>query len=134
MNRKILFCAAALCCALFCTGCDIEEMNTLRDVSRPFAGEYKCRKLSLGGEDLLPRFEYIKLELGYFGDFTLKYVDEQKGEGEYGGKYEMGENTVLFRTDAGGEEKKYVFPYESGAVLVELPLGGKLLLAEFRAV
>ena len=129
---KKIFCTLGLLCALLFAGCDVEEMSSLRDISRPYAGEYKCQKLSLGGEDMLSRFDYLKLDLRASGDFTLKYADTEEGKGEYSGKYEMKEDAIIFRADAGGEEKSYPFRYEKGAVIIELPFGGKLLLAEFR--
>lgn len=124
-------CAVFLFCALFLTGCDVKEMSSLRELSRPYVGEYRCNKLTLGGEDLLGRFEAIKLTLTYFGDFTLCYTDMWKGEGEYSGRYLAEEDSVLFLIPSGGEEKRYRFPYEEGKILVDLPLGEKLLHAEF---
>ncbi len=131
--KKIL-CAFALICALAFTGCNVEEMDSLRDITRPYAGEYKCKKLLLGGEDLLGGFEYMKLNLGYYGDFTLSYAQTDAGEGEYSGEYEIAGDRAIFSAEAGGEKKRYVFLYEAGAVIMELPFGGKLLQAEFRAV
>ena len=128
---KKLVCAWILACGLLFTGCNVEEMSTLREISRPYAGEYKCKKLNLGGEDVLANFRFLKLELANGGTFTLKYEDVRGGRGEYAGEYEMGEDSITFRSLSGGEEKKFVFPYEKGSVLIELPFGGKLLLAEF---
>lgn len=131
--KKIL-CIFALCCTLIFSGCKVEEMSTLRDISRPYAGEYKCRKLTLGGQDLLGRFDYLKLNLNYFGKFRLTYAEVSAGEGEYSGTYEAREEEIAFCASAGGEKKRYVFPYESGTVRVELLLGEKLLYAEFSAL
>ncbi len=128
---KKIVCALALACMFLFTGCNVEEMSSLREISRPYAGEYKCKKLTLGGENMLASFRFLKLELAQDGTFTFKYEDVGGGRGEYAGEYEMGESSVTFRTLSGGEEKKFVFPYEKGTVHLELPFGGKLLLAEF---
>lgn len=118
--------------ALLLSGCAVDEMTTLKDVSRPYAGEYKCKRLMLGGEDMLERFSFIKLDLDYFGQFTLSFADPAGGEGEYGGAYRIDEGRITLKSAAGGEEKTFVFPYEKGAVRMELLLGNELLYAEFR--
>ncbi len=118
--------------ALMFTGCNVEKMSTLRDISRPYAGEYKCSRLQLGGEDLLPQMKYLKLKLGYYGDFCVTYADFAGGAGEYSGTYRMEDGAVVLHADAGGEEKKYVFPFENGTLYITLLFGGKPLEAEFR--
>ena len=81
--------------ALMFTGCNVEKMSTLRDISRPYAGEYKCSRLQLGGEDLLPQMKYLKLKLGYYGDFCVTYADFAGGAGEYSGTYRMEDGAVV---------------------------------------
>ena len=49
--KKIIAILALTC--LLLTGCSAEDMSSLRDISRPYAAEYKCKKLQLGGEELL---------------------------------------------------------------------------------
>ena len=114
----------------------MDEMSSLRDISRPYVGEYKCKRLQFGGEDELERFEYIKLELKYGGTFRCSYLDTQGNEGEYSGKYKISEENAEITLSAvsGGEEKKFVFPYKKGSVLVTEQLNGKLLFAEFSMV
>lgn len=119
--------------ALCLSGCDFDERSTLRDISKPYAAEYRCRKLLLGGEDELPSFSVLKLTLGYYGAFTLAYESADGNRGEYTGTYTVdGESgTVTF---AAGEGKRYRFPFRGGTVYIELPLGEKLLHAEFSAL
>lgn len=132
--RSIL-CTAALACCLLLSGCNVNEMSSLRDLSRPYAGELKCAKLQLGNEDFLSEFEFVKLKLGYFGDFRLFYKTALGEEGEYTGAYRVKEDeTIEFSVNSGGEEKKFFFPYRNGTVTVALPMGEKLLLAEFSLV
>ena len=123
-------------CALVAAGCDISEMSSLKDLSRPYAGEYKCRKLQLGSEDVLGQFEYVKLDLAYGGAFILYWRDTSGGENAYEGKYKLSEenSTVTLSSEAGGKEMTYVFPYTEGKVTMELLFNEKLLLAEFSMV
>lgn len=125
----------ALALALFAaTSCDVNEMSTLRDISRPYAGEYQCKKLQLGGEDLLPRFEFIKLKLDAYGKFALSYADCEGGESGYSGGYRIEDGEITFTAAAEGAERSYVFPYDEGTVRIRLLMGEKLLYAEFSAV
>lgn len=127
---KKMFFAVALLCALCLTGCDVEKMSSLKDISRPYAAEYKCKKLQLGGEDLLGGFDYVKLRLGYGGDYTLFYAGEE-GEGEQSGTYELSSDEGKITMHGGG--KTYIFPYEKGTVRIQLQFQDRLLLAEFSA-
>lgn len=121
---------AALCLILF-TGCDVREMSSLRDVAKPYVGEYQCEKMTLGGDDVLQNYEYVRLKLSYNGKFTLFYRDKNGRKGEYGGEYSFAENSITFTAKNGTEESSKSFPYKKGTVYIELPTDGKLLLAEF---
>lgn len=116
---------------IFLCGCDVNELSSLREVSRPYAGEYKCTRLQLGGENLLDRYEYLKLNLGYGGNYRLFYRATDGNEGGFEGKYLMKEDQITFFSEEGGEEKSFVFPYRKGAVEMLLTFREKPLLAEF---
>lgn len=139
MKRKLLgiFLAVQVVigiCAI--TGCNMNEMSSLKDISRPYVGEYKCRKLQMGGEDELKNFEYIKLELDYSGTFQVSSQDLNGKEDFYDGTYKISEEeaTVTLSSKAGGKEQSFVFPYEKGKVIIQLHFNEKLLYAEFSMV
>lgn len=130
--RKRIAALLAVCALAVCplSACDVDEMTTLAEVSRPYVGEYRCERLLLGGEDMLPRFEICRLELAYGGEFTLFYRTREGLEGEYGGYYSFSpdQSSVVF--SARGMERE--FPVVSGSIVIELNLGGRLLLAVFK--
>ena len=132
--RKILLLASA-CLSLFLLGgCDVSEMGSLPELSKPYVGVYECEKLTLGGEEMLEKFEKIQLELEYKGDFTLSYLTLEGMEGEYEGEYEVSvddEEIKLAMTSA-GEEKQFYLRMEKGEILFDYNLGGKLLHASFK--
>ena len=123
-------------CVFACTGCNVNEMSSLRAITRPYAAEYKCKRLQLGGDDLLGNYEYLKLDLRADGNYRFFWRDSSGAEDEYTGKYEMDEQTsrVRFSAPAGGEERSFEFPYEKGAVSIQLVFNEKLLVADFSAV
>lgn len=131
-----LFSLSVLIFAPCLTACDVQKMSTLQDISKPYAAEYKCKKLQMGGKDLLEDYEYLKLDLKNGGKFRCFYLDKQGNEGEYTGKYRVSkeEGSITFYSDVNGEETSYTFPYEKGKVSVEYLFGDRLLYGEFSAV
>lgn len=126
-------CAFLLCGGLLCCGCDVNEMSTLPDITRPYAGEYECKTIRYGDRELIEKFEYIKLELDFYGEFEVTYAIREGGKGEYSGAYTVDEEAgeITFRAKTAGMERSYVFPYEKGSVIIEMQFAGKLLYAEF---
>lgn len=132
MRKTTLALIAALCAFLLCGCKKAEDMGSLAQLSRPYAGEYVCRKILLGGEDFTRKFDYIKLELERGGDFLLSYRTEEGNKGEYRGTYRVSDSgEITFTANAGYRAVSRSFPMREGAVLIDLPFGQKLLHAEF---
>ena len=132
--RKILLLVSA-CLSLFLLGgCDVSEMGSLAELSKPYVGVYECEELSLGGEEMLEKFEKIQLELEYKGDFTLSFLTLEGMEGEYEGEYEVSieDEELKLSMTSGGAEKQFYFRMEKGEILLDYNLGGKLLHASFK--
>lgn len=133
--RKRFFCVSVfLFCLIALCACNVSAMSSLSDISRPYTGEYQCEKLFLGSEDLTENFEYIKLALGYGGDFKLSYRDNRGREGGYSGEYSVSEEKkeITFKGKVGLRNAESSFPMEKGAILIDFNFRGKLLHAEFR--
>lgn len=128
--RKVFACFAPLflAAALLC-GCSVSEMSTLRELSRPYTGEYACETLTYAGRDLLEGYEYIRLTLDYGGEAKLGWKKTSGGEGERRFDYraEIEEGRIAFTDGA----HTRTFAYEDGAVCIELILCGRLLYARF---
>ncbi len=124
-----------LLCALFlfCACEKVEDMGTLPEFSKPYMGEYICKELSIGGEDFIEKFEYVKLELDYDGEFTLSYSEEEGQSGTYSGKYSVSPegDEITMSSRVGLRSVSHTFPMENGKILVELNLQGKQLHAVF---
>ncbi len=119
--------------SLFClAACETEEMGTLKDISRPYAGVYECEKISLGGKDMTEKFQKFSIELKQDGSFEATYRTAGR-EGGYGGTYavdsEKGE--ITFSAKERGDGKSFTFPYEKGKIVIDYNLFGHLLYAEF---
>ena len=134
--RKCLYLLGLLFPSLFLlSACNVSEMSTLADLSKPYTGFYECESISYGGDDMTDRFEYIRLELAYGGEFELSYRGKEGGEGSYGGTYEVDTEAgeITLQMQYGPVSKSFTFLMESGSIFVDLPVHGKLLHAEFTA-
>ncbi len=128
--------ALALACAVFgLTACDTEkELGSLEDFSKPYTGIYECEELTLGGEDKLDAFDYIKLDLGDDGNFTLSYKTQQGNAGSLDGAYRMdpAREEITFRAARGGARMSRTFPVRNGVICIDANVLGRLVYAEFR--
>lgn len=120
---------------LFFCACDVEQdMGSLPELSKPYAGMYECNSLTLGGKDMLPRFDYVRLELKGSGEYLLSYRTAEGAEGGYQGNYvvdpERQEISLIAKT--GARKQSFVFPMEKGIISVNYNLYGNLLHAELK--
>ena len=116
-------------------GCDsVEQMGSLPEFSKPYAGEYTCETLTLGGKDCLDKFEEIKLTLEGDDTFAVTYKTANGTEGEYAGEYSVSPdgNNITFSASKGQRTISRTFSIEKGAIHVNLTFLGKLLHAEFK--
>ncbi len=128
--RSILFAVLCLLGSTFSlSACDVATMSTLAEISRPYAGEYKCERLTLGSRDLLGDKD-LRLNLKQDGTFALFFAGKKRAE--LTGQYEFSDSGEAVSFTA--RSKTRSFPVEDGAIYMQFPLRGKLLLAEFSFV
>ncbi len=105
---------------------------SLKDVEKPYVGEYSCREARLGNEDLLEDFDYITLDLKADGNFVLYY--RKKGEK---GRREKGEYTydntrkVLILHGVTRKALNVELPLEKGEFVIVMRVGLKTLRLAF---
>ena len=128
-----VFCLCSLCCLTLpaCEG-SVYEMSSLPELSRPYAGEYACRSLTLGRRDCLADFAFVRLTLGADGRAVLAWKKTSGGEGAYSLGYRVDEEAgdITFFPDARGACPR-TFPMEGGVLTVRLRLAGCDLVAVF---
>lgn len=133
---KKLLCALALCCSLFAlSGCNVKEMSSLGEISKPYAGLYECESLTLAGKEMSENFKKLYLELNADNTFTLIYRGTEGKKGGYAGHYEYDEeaHTITFYAYVGRRSRAYSFPMEKGKIYIDYNLGGQLLHGVFGA-
>lgn len=127
--RKRFCLAALLPMLLLFTACNVNEMSSLPELSRSFAGEYVCERLTVNGEDYTAAYDLL-LTLDYGGTFGVRGKGKrQLYSGEYSYDAQRGEITLSAKSGLG--EATRSFPVREGRIYVDLTFGGALLHAEF---
>lgn len=116
-----------------CALCALGKSSSLKDISKPYLGEYECKQATYGEKDYLEDFTYIRMELQSNDRFVLSYCDKltnkkNQVEGEF--TYDAQTNTVTLQL---GDDAciKRQFPLKDGVLLVVTTLGNKILQLRF---
>lgn len=123
----------SLCSLAGCETQKAEDLSSLGEFSRPYAGVYECTRLMLGSREVTEEF-VVRLELAYNGSFTLSYRPKYGPAGERKGTYavDMTREEVTMSAVEGQTVISRTYPMQDGAILVEENFGGVGLYAEFR--
>lgn len=107
------------------------QESTLKDIAKPYLGEYECKSAQLGEKDCLEQFSYVRLELKGEGNFILYYKEKEGKKKECAGKYVYEkEKGVLMLMDKNGIFKRE-FPLNEGILTISLPIGERNLILKF---
>ncbi len=125
---------SALCVGIFAVmlACGCCANASLKDVAKPYTGEYECKSVQLGERELLSSFEYIYLELKGDGIYTLHYKTKhgKMGEEKGGYTYDADKKSICITQGEKGEIQREI-PLQDGKIFLSIPMGGKQLHVEF---
>ena len=79
MKFKYSFCAGLAALLLILPACG---NGALKDITKPYLGEYECKSATLGERDYTQEFSFIRLELKKDNEFTLYYSAKNGKNGE----------------------------------------------------
>ena len=105
----------------------------LKDIAKPYVGEYECKKAMMNRVDCLEKFDYIRLELKHDGTYALNFCEKSKEKSAINGTYEYDDktHTMIFKIGAGqGYQRK--FPIKDGKIFIVVPFADKTLAMEFQ--
>ncbi len=116
-----------------CALCMLGKSSSLKDISKPYLGEYECKQATYGEKDYLENFTYIRMELQSGDRFVLSYCDKltnkkNQVEGEF--VYDEKTNTVTLQLGNDACIKRQ-FSLKDGVLLVVTTLGNKILQLRF---
>ena len=105
---------------------------SIKDVEKPYLGEYICKEAKLGDEDLLEDFQYITLDLKADNSFVLFYRKKgEKGHEEKGEYLYDAKRKVLVLQGASRKALNVELPLEKGQFVVIARVGRKTLRVTF---
>ena len=108
------------------------KSHGLKDITKPYLGQYECKSATLGDKEYLESFSYIRLELKPDETFSLYYCPKDGKAKEEQGQYSYDPKTGELLLSIGrNDEIKRKFPLKEGELTVSLRLGGKTLVMKF---
>ena len=129
--RKTYLRSSILGVLLTLFACGAPKGGELKDVTKPYLGFYECESATLSGKDVIPEFDYIRIELKKDQTFTLSYAKKGKKKVEERGKYEYDKEKERIRliTNVG---LKREFPLKDGYIEIYIQFIGKQLNMRFK--
>ena len=104
MKRKLIIIAAICSLFVLLSACDARDTGSLKSLTRPYIAQYECTDAKLGNDELLEKFDYIKIVL----------VDKNKMQLIY--KLKMGEKRV--------KESEYTFDAKTRELSADIGIFG----------
>ncbi len=107
--------------------------NSLKDITKPYLGEYECTQALFGGEDYLNKLEYVNLTLEKENNFILTFSEKGKEKQTLKGLYEYNKDreTIILKS----EDKDFFkreFPLKKGIIYITVGIGEKTLFLQFK--
>lgn len=112
----------------------LANSSTLKEIAKPYLGEYECEQALYGDKAYLDNFEYIRIELRSDNTYVLSAKEKQSGrktrvEGEY--SYDENRKEITFQMGNNAYIKRK-FMLKNGVLLMVTTFGNKVLQIEFR--
>ena len=128
----------AVICTLLLTllsGCDIKNAGSLKSITNPHVAQYECVEATLGEEDLLKKFDFIKITLVDKENLELNYKQKDGESKLIKSKYSFDVKTRTLTAETGllGYSFKQSTVIEKGRFTISKSIGGKQLIMKFKA-
>lgn len=107
--------------------------HSLKDITKPYLGEYECTQALFGGVDYLNALEDVCLTLEKENKFILTFCEKGKEKQTLKGKYEYNkdkETIMLISED--NDYFKREFPLKKGILYITVGIGEKTLSLQFK--
>ena len=136
MKKRLIF-IFVLCTFIltFISACEVKNAGPLKSITHPYIAQYECIEAKLGEEDLLEKFDYIKItlldketmELNY----KLKEGENKSIKSNY--SFDLESRTLTAEIGLLGYTFKQSTVIEKGKFTISKSIGGKQLIMKFRA-
>lgn len=136
MRKKFLILTLLPLALIFLCACNVQEMSSLKAITKPYITQYECIEAKLGNENFLEGFDYIRLTLLNKSDLELTFKRTNGKKRTATGTYTFDEKTHEFSADVGVLGIKYTQKtvIENGQFVINRTLGSKQLTMKFKAM
>ena len=137
MKKRIIV-LAFICVFLisFLSACDMKNAGPLKSITHPYIAQYECVEAKLGGEDLLKKFDYIKITLIDTDNLELNYKQKDGESKSIKSKYSFDTKSHTLTAEIGilGHTVKQSTVVEKGKFTISKSIGGKQLIMNFKMI
>ncbi|MCD7728570.1 MAG: hypothetical protein LUI60_01485 [Clostridia bacterium] len=133
--KKFILPVLAVFAAMLCAfaACGLDATTTLKDLTSPYIARYECTQATLGGDDLLQDYEYIRITILDEKEMELsfKQKDGKVKAKTFGYTYDKESGEISAEQGALGVEIRERAVIKDGSFTVSFPLGTKQLILKF---
>ena len=137
MKKKIII-FAVICVLMltFLSACDVKNAGPLKSITRPYIAQYECVEAKLGDEDLLKKFDYIKITLLDKNNLELNYKQKDGENKLIKSKYSFDTKSHTLTAEIGilGYTIKQSTVIEKGKFTISKSISGKQLVMNFKMI
>ena len=135
MKKKFLLLISLVCLLLtLLPACEINTEGSIKSITHPYINEYDCSEARLGEEDILEKYDFIKVSILDDKELEVKYKLKNEETRSFKCDYKMNEETRELTAEKGffgmkiGEKVKI----ENGQFEVLRKIGDKTLYMKFQ--
>ena len=134
-KRLIIFVVLCTLILTILSACDMKNAGPLKSITHPYIAQYECVEATLGDEDLLDKFDYIKITLVNKDTLELNYKlkdgDNKTIESNY--NFDVNSRTLTAEVGILGYTVKQSTVIEKGKFTISKSISGKQLIMKFKA-
>ena len=134
-KRLIIFVVLCTLVLTLLSACDMKNAGPLKSITHPYIAQYECVEATLGDEDLLDKFDYIKITLVNNDTLELNYKLKDGDNKTIESNYDFDINSRTLTAEVGilGYTVKQSTVIEKGKFTISKSIGGKQLIMKFKA-
>lgn len=133
--KKITLTLAAALAACSLSACEIDVQSSLKELSDPYIATYECVRADYGGQDMLEKYDYIRITLTDKETMLLSY--KEKGGKAHSREcgYSYDEKTGELTAEIGllGVSRRESVVVENGQFTLSMPIAGTQLIMQFKS-
>lgn len=133
MKKKLLSIIPLILFAIVFSSCEYSDMG-LKTLTRPYIAQYECTEARFGKEDILEKYDYIKIILVNSKEMQITYKPKDGEKKIIETVYSL-DNEKNISTEIGilGYKYRVSAPVENGKFTVTKDIAGKQLIMKFQS-